>query len=291
VGSWHLVKAQILQTANRQLQTEQMEYREENNYPKAFLATGIILGLLMALCYFIVFLPPPKLDEGTGGILVNYGTTDQGMGTDYMSTEQPSVAEKANHVKPDKLTPTPPSEKVQADNSDKKILTQNNEDAPEVATSKKKATANVAAPATKSVAKPLVNQAALYKGKANGGTGAGDGATNTPGNQGKPNGSTLTNNYNGTGSGNGGSLDLKQRSFISKPSVSDDNRSMGKIVIQIHVDKSGNIIQAEVFRGTTISDNNLIDKCINAVKNSKINALETAPDTQIGEVTFVFRVN
>ena len=152
-----------------------MEYREENNYPKAFLATGIILALLMAICYFIVFMPPPKLDEGTGGILVNYGTTDQGMGTDYMSTEQPSVAEKANHVKPDKLTPTPPSEKVQADNSDKKILTQNNEDAPAVATTTKKATANVAAPATKSVAKPVVNQNALYKGKANGGTGAGDG--------------------------------------------------------------------------------------------------------------------
>ena len=268
-----------------------MEYREENNYPKAFLATGIILALLMAICYFIVFMPPPKLDEGTGGILVNYGTTDQGMGTDYMSTEQPSVAEKANHVKPDKLTPTPPSEKVQADNSDKKILTQNNEDAPEVATSKKKATSDVAAPATKSVAKPVVNQNALYKGKANGGTGGGDGSTNTPGNQGKPNGSTLTNNYNGTGSGNGGSLNLIQRSFISKPTVTDEHRTTGRVVIDIHVDKNGNIIYAQAGRGTTVTDYDLIKKCEDAVRNSKVNALDTAPDTQQGQVTFVFKVN
>jgi hypothetical protein len=269
-----------------------MDYKEENNYPKAFLATGIILAAIMALCYFIVFQSPPKLEEGTGGILVNYGTTDQGMGTDYMSTEQPSVAEKANHTLPDKVTPAPPTDqKTQEDNSDKKILTQNNEDAPEVTSTTKKPTTNVATQVTKTVSKPVINQNALYKGKSNAGTGAGDGNTNTPGNQGKPNGSTLTNNYNGTGSGNGGNLNLGQRSFISKPTVTDDNRSMGKVVIQIQVDKSGNVIKAEVYRGTTISDNSLIEKCIEAVKNSKINAEDTAPDTQRGTVVFVFKVN
>src|ERR1700710_1008940 len=110
-----------------------MEYREENNYPKAFVATGIILAVLIAACYFIVFQNPPKQEEGTGGILVNYGTVDEGKGSDYMSTEEPSVAEKANNTKPDKVTPAPPTEeKVQADNSDKNVVTQNTEDAPEV---------------------------------------------------------------------------------------------------------------------------------------------------------------
>jgi type IV secretory pathway VirB10-like protein len=108
-----------------------MEYKEENNYPKAFAATAVIMAALIAMCYFIEFQTPPKQDEGTGGILVNYGTTDQGMGNDYMSAEQPSVAEKANHTPPDKVTPTPATEeKAQVDNSDKKIVTQNNEDAP-----------------------------------------------------------------------------------------------------------------------------------------------------------------
>jgi hypothetical protein len=269
-----------------------MEYIEENNYPKAFLATGIILAALMAMCYFMVFTPPPKPDEGTGGILVNYGTTDAGMGTDYMSVDQPSVAEKANHTLPTKATPAPPTEqKTQVDNSDKKIVTQNNEDAPAVTTNSKKPSNTVATQATKTVSKPVVNQNALYKGKTNNGTGSGDGTTNTPGNQGKPTGSTLTNNYNGTGSGNGGSLNLQQRSFVNRPTVTDANRSTGKVVIDIHVDKNGNIIYAEAGRGTTIVDEGLIERCIQAVKSARVNASENAADTQQGTVVFVFKVN
>ena len=269
-----------------------MEYKEENNYPKAFLATGIILVVLIALCYFIVFQAPPKQEEGTGGILVNYGTTDAGMGTDYTSTEQPSVAEHANHVQPNKVTPAPPTEqKPQVESSDKKILTQANEDAPTVATTSKKPSATVATAVTKSIAKPTINQNALYKGKTNNGTGSGDGTSTTPGNQGKPNGSTLTNNYNGTGSGNGGSLNLTERSFISRPSISDDHRRAGKVVIDIQVDKNGNVIYAQAGRGTTISDYDLIQKCEEAVKNSRINASDNAPDTQKGQVVFVFKVN
>ncbi|MEO6978058.1 MAG: energy transducer TonB, partial [Mucilaginibacter sp.] len=108
---------------NHELMTIQ---EEENNYPKAFLLTGIILGVVMALCYFIVFITPPKLDDGTGGILVNYGTVDEGAGTNQASMEEPSVAEKANKQQPDKVTPAPPTDqKTQVDNSDKDVVTQN----------------------------------------------------------------------------------------------------------------------------------------------------------------------
>jgi hypothetical protein len=272
--------------------TKKMNYQEENNYPKAFAATGIILAVVMALCYFIVFTNPPKQEDGTGGILVNYGTTDEGMGNDYMSTEQPSVAERANHTKPNKVTPAPATEqKTQTDNSDKKIVTQNTEDAPEVAANTKKPSTTVATQPTKA-SKPTVNQNALYKGKTNNGTGEGDGTTNTPGNQGKPNGSTLTNNYNGTGSGNGGNLNMEQRNFVNKPAVKDDGRHTGKIYVDIRVDKNGNVIYARAgARGTTITDSNLLQRCEDAVKNSKLNPLDSAPDPQIGTVVFVFKVD
>ncbi|HTE02318.1 MAG TPA: hypothetical protein VK668_23675 [Mucilaginibacter sp.] len=267
-----------------------MEYQEENNYPKAFAATGIIMVALIALCYFIVFQNPPKTEEGTGGILVNYGTSPEGMGDDYMSTEEPSKAEKPNHTKPTKVTtdkPTP--QKTQVEQSDKKVVTQNTEDAPVVdANSKKPSKALATQPAAKP-AKPTVNQNALYKGKPNGGTGSGDGTTNTPGNQGNPNGSTLTNNYNGTGSGNGG-LQMAQRSFVNKPTVTANNRE-GKVVIDIQVDQSGNVISAQAGKGTTISDYALIQKCQNAVLNSKLNASPNAQDNQPGRVVFVFKMN
>ncbi len=266
---------------------------EENNYPKAFAATGLVLGLIIALCYFIVFSAPHKADDGTGGILVNYGTTDEGMGSDYMSIEEPSVAEKANKTLPDKVTPNPTTDqKTATESSDKNVVTQNTEDAPEVAANTKKTTNTVATQPTKT-AKPSVNQNALYKGPTNNGTGQGDGTTGTPGNQGKPEGSTLTNNYDGTGSGNGGNLSgLGQRSFTSRPTVSNDGRNTGRIVVEIHVDKGGNIIYARAgARGTTISDSRLLQKCEDAVMRSRVSALESAPETQVGQVVFVFKVN
>ena len=269
------------------------QQREENNYPKAFLVTGIIVALFALLCYYIVVftsVPPPEM--GTGGILVNYGTSDKGMGSDYMSTEEPSIAEKANHTRPTKVTPVQPTpEKSHEDLSDKKVVTQNTEDAPEVNANSKVTSKAVATQPVSKPAKPTLNQNALYKGKSNGGTGEGDGNTNTPGNQGKPTGSTLANNYNGTGSGNGGNLQMAQRNFVSPPKVSDSHQSAGRVVVEIHVDRQGNVISATAgAKGTTISDNGLLQKCQNACLNAKLNALETAQDTQIGYVTFVFKL-
>lgn len=263
---------------------------EENNYPKAFLATGVILAVLLALCYFIVFTSPPPPEMGTGGILVNYGTTDAGMGTDMLSTEEPSKAEHANHVKPSKVTPAPATEqRTQTEQSDRKVVTQNTEDAPEVNASKKPNKA-VSTEAPSRPAKPTLNQNALYKGKTNGASGEGDGTTNTPGNQGKPTGSTLANNYNGTGSGNGG-LALPNRSWVSKPTVEDHHRNTGKIVVEIRVDKNGNVIFAQAgAKGTTITDYDLLTRCENAVRNTRFNASDNAPDVQVGYVTFVFKV-
>lgn len=270
-----------------------MEFQqEENNYPKAFAFTGIIMAALIAMCYLIVFHNPPKQEDGTGGILVNYGTTDEGMGTDLTSVEEPSKAEKPNHTKPTKVTPAPPTpQKTQVEQSDKKVVTQNTEDAPEVTSTAKKPSKTVATEPVTKPAKPTVNQNALYKGKSNGATGEGDGTTNTPGNQGKPNGSTLADNYNGTGSGNGG-LQMAQRSFMNKPTVTDENHRTGKVVVDIIVDKHGNVVSASAGgQGTTISDSRLLQRCEDAVKNSKLNESENAPDQQKGKVVFVFKVN
>src|SRR5258707_6970944 len=87
-----------------------MNYEEENNYPKAFFATGLILAVMIALCYFIIFHNPPPQGEGIGGILVNYGTTGAGMGNDINSVEEPSVSPKANHTQPTNGTPAQPTE-------------------------------------------------------------------------------------------------------------------------------------------------------------------------------------
>jgi len=269
-----------------------MTYEEENNYPKAFLATGIILGLMIALCYFIVFITPPPQDEGAGGILVNYGTTEEGMGKDITSADDPSVSPKANHTQPTKVTREQPTEqqtKVTASNQ--KIVTQNTEDAPEVAANSKKTSNQIATEPVKPVKKQVVNAAALYKGPSKTGSGLGDGTTTTPGNQGSKQGSTLSDNYGPGGSG-GGLKGMPAWSFVNPLNVTNTNRVPGVVVIDITVDPSGDVVEAHFDRKKThMADLGLIQKCVNIVRNSKLTSSAPASGNSRGQVNFIFNVD
>jgi len=247
-------------------------HEEENNYPKAFLLTGIILGVVMALCYFIVFITPPKLDDGTGGILVNYGTVDEGSGTNQASMEEPSTEQK-----------------TQVDNSNQDVVTQNTEDAPEVAAKSKKPNNVSVAQPTKPAAKPVVNQNALYHGATNKGTGEGDGTTTTPGNQGSKNGSTLSDNYGPGGSGNG--LNMPNWTFVSAPDPQNIHRVPGVVVVDFVVDPTGSVISANYNRAKTRAELSLIQSCIDAIKSTKFTSTTQASGNQKGQYTFRFKVD
>jgi hypothetical protein len=266
-----------------------IQYKEENNYPKAFAATGVILAVILALFYFIVFQNPIKQDDGTGGILVNYGTTDEGMGNDITSMEQPSVSPKANHTAPTKVTPVSPTEdKTVEDKSDRKVVTQNDEDAPVVDSKSKKSTAVVATQPTKAAPKQVVNQAALFKGNTNKGTGAGDGTTNTPGNQGSPNGSVLSDNYGPGGSGNG--LNLPHWNYVNPPDVKNIHRVPGIVTIDFTIDQNGNVLEAHQDRKTRATLD-LVQGCIDAIKNTRFTSSTPASGNQKGQYTFIFKVD
>lgn len=267
-----------------------MELQQENNYPKAFLATGIIMAVLIALCYFIVFKSPPQQVDGTGGILVNYGTTDEGSGNDITSVEEPSVAEKANHVKPTKVTPEPPTDKpTPTDNSNQKVVTQTTEDAPEVAANSKKPSTTVATETAKPAAKPTVNQNALYKGPSKTGTGGGDGTTDKPGNQGSKNGSALSTDYGAGGSGNG--LNLPNWHFVNPPDVKNTHRVPGTVVIDFTIDENGNVLEAHSNKEKTRADIDLVQGCIDAIKNTKFASSKQASGNTKGRYAFIFKID
>jgi len=267
-----------------------MNYQEENNYPKAFIATGLILAVMLALCYFIIFKSPPPPDDGTGGILVNYGTTNEGMGKDINSTDEPSVSPKANHTQPTKVTQAQPTEqKTKVTASDQKVVTQNIEDAPEVAANSKKVSRQVATTPAKLVKKEVVNQAALYKGPSKSGSGLGDGTTNTPGNQGSKNGSPLASNYGEGGSGNG--LQGTQWSFVTYPEIRNTSRTPGTVVVDVTIDANGNIVEAHADRKTRMSDLDLIDRAVSAVKNSRLTSSTPAKGVQKSQVVIKFNVD
>ncbi len=267
----------------------------DNNYPKAIaISIGLVAGFLILSIFYIINRAEPLEEIGTGGIIVNYGTSDVGMGDDYMSVEEVSSDPNANLTVPDKInpntevTPSPSNDKI----AESDVVTQDFQDAPAVKT--KTATTNTTPTQDKEVkeSKPTVNQNALYKGKKSQGTGSGDGTGDEAGNQGKPLGDPLANNYDGTGSGTGGvALSIASRRFVTTPIIKDDGQKSGKVVVEIRVDKNGNVIAAKAgARGTTLPDRDLWDKCESAALGSRFNTLDSAPDTQIGYITFNFKV-
>jgi hypothetical protein len=227
---------------------------------------------------------------GAGGILVNYGTTDKGMGKDNASTEEPSVAEKANLTQPNKVTSVQPTEvKTKTDLSNQKVVTQNNEDAPEVTANSKKSSQPVATEPAKPVKKQVVNANALYKGPSKAGPGAGDGTTTTPGNQGSRNGSPLTSNYGDGGTGNG--LKGTQWSYVNRPIFRNPNNTPGFVYIDVTIDANGNIIEAHADRKTRMSDLELINRCIEIIKNSKLTSPTPGSGIQKSMIPITFEVN
>ncbi|HMI05491.1 MAG TPA: hypothetical protein VK541_23585 [Pedobacter sp.] len=265
---------------------------EENNYPKAIAIASGIMGFLLLISFFIVIGSFQPVEEGMGGMVVNYGTSAEGMGDDYTSIEEPSADPNANQKAPDKVTPedkvTPTTS---SENSDKTIVTQNTEDAIAVNTKPTKTTTKAPTTVTEDKpSKPVINQNALYKGKSNKGTGGGDGTGTTPGNQGDKDGDPLATNYGEGGSGFG-ETPIPLRRFTNLVTPQDDGQKTGKIAVRIKINKAGVVVDATPgVKGTTLNDRELWQKCKTAVMGASLSQSDAAPDIQIGIVIFNFKV-
>lgn len=249
--------------------------KEENNLPKALGYSSIVMAILVAIGFFIVFGQPTLPLDGMGGIVVNYGTSEVGAGDDFMSIEEPSMDENANNVQPDRVvpteTPTPtPSQQV----SDKTVATQDMEDAPAV-TKTEKATKNPAPETTKEVknSTPAVNTNALYKGKKNNGKGVGDGEGGGVGNQGSNYGDPAASNYGEGGSGFGNTMiDLKNVNWTVSPNIEKIGQFQGKVQVQVRVDGSGNVVYVRVGgKGTQYLSSEVANMLERAFRGAKLN--------------------
>jgi hypothetical protein len=269
-----------------------MTTTEENNYPKAIGIATAIMGAFIALSFFLVISAfNPEEELGMGGMVVNYGTSVEGMGSDYTSIEEPSMDPNANNKMPDKVTP---EEKVTPTTSSevdaKDILTQDAEDAVAINTKPTKST-NAPTSATEvKPAQPTINPNALYKGNKNNGKGLGDGTGTTPGNQGSINGDPLAPNYGEGGSGNG-NTPLPLSKFSNVKQINDNGQQTGKIAVKVRVDKSGRVISAVAgAKGTTFSDQKLFRICEDAIRDASLENMASGLEDRTFIVIFNFKV-
>lgn len=242
---------------------------------KSGIATAAIVllsVLLMSLNIFAYTPPDPPIPEE--GVEVNLGDSDFGQG----DSPEPA-SEAANYA--------PPA-------SQQQVVTQRTE--PTVPVPSSPNPGNVTNPAAQEQPvvenkEPEINKNALFPGKRNQTSGGGSqGVSTGQGNQGNPNGTPTSNNYNGNGGGNG-NYNLKGRSAVVLPKPEYNSNQQGKIVVRIWVDQQGRVVRTEApYQGSTITTGSLVEQAKAAAKRARFNASTSAPEEQIGTITYIFKI-
>lgn len=293
---------------------------EKESNRKATIGTTITMGVLLVVMLLFGFTTPLPLPEDEG-IAVNLGFSDQGMGDDQPltpigqdNTPEPAESEPVSEAQPEPAvvepnpvtTPDPvvTSEDLESVRLKKEEDKKKREELKKIEDAKKAEEAIKAENARKAeqarkeqeakdkAAKEIQDRIRNARNQSGGSSQGGQGETGNPGDQGNPNGNPNSTNQGpgNASSGNGNSeFDLSGRSFRQRPIVIDNSQVQGKIVVNIQVDREGNVLIANVtLQGTTITNADLRNKCEAAALKAKFTPNPSAPEIQRGTITFRF---
>jgi outer membrane biosynthesis protein TonB len=263
-----------------------MKYLETEEEKKSFAITSIIFVILFVLFFYLGLTsldPPPE-----NGIAINFGTTEFGSGN-IQPTEAIQSAPQATAAK-------------QAASSNDNILSQDIEEAVVIKQTKKiqpsKETAKEEVkPKPKENPKPSKStsdalSSILNGPKSDGKARGGQGNDNVAGDKGSLNGDPYANSYYGSGSGtgNGSGWGLNGRSISSRGKEVQKCNEFGTVVVQITVNRSGNVIAAKYTKGTTNTNPCLVEPALATARKYRWQADANAPATQIGFITVNFKL-
>jgi TonB family protein len=269
----------------------------------AGITVGIHAVILLLLMLLYISSPVPPWEEGLaggggGGSFVEFGTLD--------------VVESK---------PVPVKAEVQEETAKEEIITSDVEETvtldipPKKKDTPKPVKKNTPVPVkTEPVKKPTVELAkvddrkpdprSLYPGKRSnsgspsgtpGGTGTGGQGTGNGGGTGSgtgpgSGGGSGSGSGGGNGDGNGLYFDLGGRSMRIRPRIEERSQETGKVVIEIVVDKDGNVTTVNgPARGSTTSAPVLVNKAKQAAREAKFNKSPNGVEEQRGSITFVFQ--
>jgi TonB family protein len=104
----------------------------------------------------------------------------------------------------------------------------------------------------------------------------------------------------GEGSGNGPGrgpethepivIALNGRTVVKAPKVDLKPQESGRVVLDIWVDRKGNVLRTELGRGSTTNAKNLVDAAHKAIMATRFSADPKAMEEQQGKATFVFKL-
>ena len=281
---------------------------------KGIAGTIAIHLILLAFLILVSFsVEPPKSEEG---IMVNFGTDETGLG--MIEPSPPAVQEEISAPPPTKAVP-----KAAVKTTEDPLLTQNNEEAPEVKKvdpeaekkklEKKEADKKLKAErdsvrlvraqeeierkrveAEQQRQSVIINRTknALANSKNAGTNSTSEGIVGGPGNQGVTTGS-VDSKVRGEGGGlgnKGNSFELQGRGILKFPDPKYiDYQEGGKVVVEVSVDKQGKVIKAVPgVKGSTTLNEDLLKVAKNAALEASFEVKKDAPEVQKGTITYNF---
>lgn len=262
-------------------------------------SVGFHLLILLVLSLTILSTVVPEEDSG---VLVNFGNVDEAAGTfEPLNTGQEPMEETT--------PPPPPTPAVET--AKEELVTQDVEESVALAEAKKKKEEQrkkeeAIKREQDRIQKEKLEQQRLadaqrqkelaIKNKVAGAFGAGSAAGSSQGsgetgsgNQGSPFG----NSDHGANDGVGGygSFSLNGRSIgaggLPRPAYTIQEE--GRIVINITVDPKGNVIFAEIGKGTNIDNASMRRSALEAARRAKFNSISGSND-QIGTITYIYKL-
>lgn len=294
INSGNFLKHEV--DINPAFDAENLKHERQSKVNSAIITTLFYACLLLVL-YFLFGLQPAFPPLSDQGVFLNIGLVDEGMGdVQPMGTAEELVVP----------APAPGNPAPQQKAND--VLTQEtNEDVPVIP---KKETPKKTAPTTSTTPKKVTNNPpvpvppkpkpkALYPGNTSNNS-TSEGTGNKSGDQGKPNGNPFGDSYEGNpgiggpglgGSGGSAQLGMSGRKIIYYPSIIDNSQKTGKVVVNIKVDKQGNVTFAKATqKGSTTTDTYLFQLAEQAAMKTRVNADVNAAEEQFGTITYTFRV-
>ena len=241
---------------------------------------------------------------GGGGIEMNFGDSDFGMG-DNSKSEVLNVKDEVKAA----TAPTPDENIISDDNADDNVVVPKKENI-------KVKPVPVIKDVKPAVVKPKVSKSADDALSSILGNKGGDGNDTKSGNKGNANGSLNSNGYLGNGSGNGtgggngtgngtgngsgigpgngggSGYSLGNRKALNKPQPDYTCQEQGRVAVQVSVDRNGNTISVTAgVQGTTNTAKCLLDQARIAAMNTKWQADSNAPEKQVGKIIYTFSLN
>lgn len=272
------------------------ETKHEKDSAKLTALFAIILLLLIFIVGPKYFDPPLEF-----GVAVNFGTTDFGSGD--IQPIEPIKSEVKEIIKEPEVIESQPETSAPQE-SKEEVVTQNNEES--IAIKKQKEAEAIAKAEAKAESERIEREKRAQEeqkkkldaliggiGKTDGTTTGSEGNDSQPGDKGQLDGDPYAPSYFGEpGSGGGGTgYGLKGRGKPTNSKVIPECDEEGSVVVEIQVDRNGNVVNAVPGKRGTTGNICLYDAAKKTALTYKWPADSKAPSRQIGFVVINFSVS